>query len=242
MQITITSSDNPKTDCEFMKDLISIYQAEFGVVNTTNKTEEARENIELIPELEFPENTDCELLVSDNHYIFVGGGDSQLQSEWVQKLITKINSYKIVVIENGVQCHRIDWSSFSDVDTVIYSRDSAFEYLSKLDPNTYEKTLIILNGICDFELHYGEVFYGLINRIEDCENISIIGLCGNMFITSILETDYFPLRILFRTDNSEYSMATVGSDEGLWLEGSNFLMYNNSTREKILGLFQTSET
>ena len=154
----------------------------------------------------------------------------------------KQNSYDVMVQEYNHYANYIDIKNKVNVDTVIYSRDSAFEYLSKLDPNTYEKTLIILNGICDFELHYGEVFYGLINRIEDCENISIIGLCGNMFITSILETDYFPLRILFRTDNSEYSMATVGSDEGLWLEGSNFLMYNNSTREKILGLFQTSET
>lgn len=237
MQI-IFDTNNFKTDVEFMRDLINFYTA-IEKVPTDDTTEEVQE--ELIQELEFPEYTDCEALVSKNRYIFVGGGDSQLQSEWIQMLISKINSYKIVVIENGLICHISDWSSFGNVDAVIYSRDSAFEYLSKLDPNTYEKTLIILKGICDFELHYGELFYGLINRIKDCENISVIGLCDNMFTTSILETGYFPLRILFNTDNTVYSMSMIDSDEGLWLKDSNFLIYNKSTGEKILGLSKISE-
>lgn len=237
MQI-IFDTNNCKTDAEFMRDLVNFYTA-IEKIPTDDTSEELQE--ELIQELEFPEDANCEALVSENRYIFVGGGDSQLQSEWVQMLISKINSYKIVVIENGLICHISDWSSFGNVDAVIYSRDSAFEYLSKLDPNTYEKTLIILKGICDFELHYGELFYGLINRIKDCENISVIGLCDNMFTTSILETGYFPLRILFNTDDTVYSMSMIDSDEGLWLKDSNFLIYNKSTGEKILGLSKISE-
>ncbi len=238
MHITINSDDYD--DTKFMKQLISYY-IEDDIQPEINQTEE------YIQEVKFPDECNIERLISENKLIIVGGGNNDgielnPQYEFINQIIQKAEPFKITVIDNKITFeHSSNWNQ-PCINTLIFSEQSGFEYLDKLNTESFERELVIITDICNMWLSYKELLSAVLHRLSNSKNISVICLSNNLEFNSVLDDIDIPCRCLFHTDSIDYSERMVGNDSATFLQNNNFILYNQETNTSFLGLFDIPET